>query len=192
MARLFHLRTVLPGLHLFCMFWFISLVHISFEENKNGTCIYFPTQVNDTEQININFTIIFTEYTEFHLIPNTSDFEGDEWTEHKHPFQINLTNYVYNHEQNPAMLALGLAAMAEACQSGLFGNVTRVWIQPNGLCFENQTQVPTLNTDINQTQFVAWFEAAEQQSKVWHIELVRPMFINWLVFWVCFYLRRRR
>lgn len=192
MARLFHLRAVLPSFHLLGLLWFIGPVYPHNEENKNGTCIHFPTHVNDTEQININFTIIFTEYLEFHLINGTSDFQGDTWIDHKHPFQINLTNYVYNHEQNPAMLALGLAAMAEACQAGLFGNVSTVWLQPNGLCFQNHTEIPTLFASVNQTQFVAWFEAAEQQSRIWHIELVRPMFINWLVFWVCYYLRRRR
>lgn len=90
------------------------------------------------------------------------------------------------------MLALGLAAFAEACSVGLFGNVTQVKLQKNGLCFLNQTEVPQYFGELNTTQFVAWFEAAAVQSQVWHIELIRPFFINWLVLWVCMYLRRRR
>lgn len=90
------------------------------------------------------------------------------------------------------MLALGLAAFAEACTTGLFGNVTKVKLMNNKLCFENHTQIPQAHAEINDTQFIAWFEAAEVQSRVWHIELVRPMFVNWLVFWVCLYARRRR
>lgn len=162
-------------------------------QNETWECIYFPTHANDTEGISINISVIFYDWSfitqvnsSTHLLEYRGRYEAD-----REGGKISLANYAYNHENVKQMIGLGLVVFAEAIKFGLM-NATKVKVMQDHLCAMVLLRTNATSATFNQSQFVIWFEQASAQSKLWNIELIKPLFSCWLVMWVSIYLRRQR
>lgn len=187
------IRAVLPRVYFFisCLCCFIVVGAAA--ENKTWECIYFPTYANDTEEIYINISVIFYDWSYItqvdspnHLLEYRGRYEAD-----RERGKISLSNFAYDHENVKQMIGLGLVVFAEAIKFGLM-NATSVQVTKNHLCASVSSPTNATAATFNQTQFVIWFEQSSAQFKLWNIELIKPLFSCWLVMWVSIYLRRQR
>lgn len=186
-------RAVLPRVYLLISCMCCYLVVCAATQDKTWECVYFPTHANDTEEIYINISVIFYDWSfitqvnsKNHLLEYRGRYEAD-----RQGGKISLTNYAYNHENVKQMIGLGLVVFAEAIKFGLM-NATKVRVTRDHLCAAVLSHTNVTRATFNQTQFVIWFEQSSAQFKLWNIELIKPLFSCWLVMWVSIYLRRQR